>query len=125
MKPSWKVHANGSFDLITPSLSIRNCFPAIEHESIRPLKFAVVRSGENTTIRYDLVHGNVVLDLIANEDGLSLGCQLLDWSQAPHWVHPLAGGRLEGVQRFFRQGLGFSGPTGFIDLEAEDRRFSY
>jgi len=122
---SWDVHSNGAFDLIAPSFSLRNCFPAIDHEPIHPVHFAIDRSGKDMKVRYDLVGGSLILNFITTDEGLSLACQLVGFSAAPHWVHPLAGGRIEGIHRFFRQGIGFSGPTGFIDLDFNDQPFAY
>lgn len=44
--------------------------------------------------------------------------------EAPHWFWSVAGALVTGATRFFRTGLGFSGPTNFVPLDTDDL-FSY
>jgi hypothetical protein len=125
MIPSWTIHPNGAFDLTTPSFSLRNCFPALDHEPIHPVSLTIDRSEKSTSVRYNLITGSLVLTFLTTDTGLTLQSQLIGNTSAPHWVHPFASGRIENIHRFFRQGIGFSGPTGFIDLEFNDIPFAY
>jgi hypothetical protein len=65
---------------------------------------------------YRLADGGLLtLRFRETEGTLVLGTFLRKMGNALFSVQPLLG-RLEGASRFFRQGLGFSGPSGFVEL---------
>ena len=37
MPLQWKVHSDGSFDLLAPGPGLRNCYPALDGAPIHPL----------------------------------------------------------------------------------------
>lgn len=123
----WTLHDDGSYDLKVPHFSLLNAYPSFDFEAVRPLGVAVERAGEGGTISYRLPLGTIYLTFISqdNGEGLILRTRLEGFSTAPHWVHPFARARLDGVTRFFRTGVGFSGPTGFINLETEPDHYSF
>lgn len=117
---TWKVHPDGAFDLIAPGIRLRRCYPALDHEPLRPVSVSVEKISGGTEISYALTAGNLRLRLEKADGGLCLRTTLEGFAEAPHWLHPLSGGMIETTDgtrpRFFRTGLGFSGPTGFVDL---------
>ena len=49
-------------------------------------------------------------------DGAVLASELQGFATAPNRMDVCGGARVEGMERFFRQGLGFGGPSGFVRL---------
>ena len=112
----WQIHQDGSYDLIDGSVSLRGCYPALDGMAIRPLRVSVVPSVTGGTLRYVCSHGELELVLDGDATGLSLQATFSGAAHAPHWVLPLAGARVEGVDRIFRQGCGMGGQTQFLSL---------
>jgi hypothetical protein len=121
----WQVHADGSFDLESQAGALRNAWPGIDHQDVRCARVDVSEEGDGYRIVYHLASGMLTLTLGKWEDGLSLGCVLQGVTQAPHWLHPIHAARPEGFSGLFRQGIGFSGPTGLIRFAREEGPFSY
>ena len=67
----WIINDNGTYSIQVSSLIIRNCFPAIDAQSIAPLSVSVNRTDKGGSIKYDLGDG-VTLQLILTEDSNSL-----------------------------------------------------
>jgi len=120
----WVIHSDGSFDLVCGGSSLRGCYPAFSGRPLHPLRVEVTRSGGEGMIAYHLEKGVARLVLSRDDEGLVLGCTLEEMSTAPRQVYPLAGGRLEGFDRFYKQGFGFAGPSGIIPVgEPQELRF--
>jgi len=108
---TWQIHPDGSFDLITPAAALRRAWPALDHQPVRCTR---VDFGDGRLV-YHLPEGALRLDFA----DAAVTCRLDGFKQAPHWVQPIHGARIETATRVFRQGIGFSGPTGalpFTDL---------
>lgn len=118
---NWQINPDGSFDLVTSFGSLRGAVPAMDHQDIRAASVDI----EDKRIAWHLAEGVVVVELGEWDQGLTLDCELRAMQAAPHWVHPLSSARIEGFSRFFRQGIGFSGPTGMVDLNDETDLYSY
>ncbi|MBD3243582.1 MAG: hypothetical protein GF331_23535, partial [Chitinivibrionales bacterium] len=117
----WEIHDDGSFDLLTEFGALRGMWPGVDHRDIRCREVVV----EGNRIAYHLAEGLLVVELGEWEHGLSVGCELRGATVTPHWLHPLHGGRIEGLQRLFRQGIGFSGPTGIVAIDDAAQMWSY
>ena len=113
----WNIHDDGSFDLATPHGSLIDCWPGIDHQPVHARQVEVHRQPDGAEIIYHLAHGSVRLVLSGSAGRLSVACSLLGRDQAPYWIHPIHHARLERFRRLFRQGVGFSGPSGFVDLD--------
>jgi alpha-galactosidase len=124
MKADWTLHDDGSFDLATSTVSLRRCYPAMDHEPLRPVRIEIRRGPDASEIDYHLTEGVVSIRLARDADSPVLSCTLRGLSSAPHWMYPLHGARVEGADRFFRHGLGFSGPSGFVPLAAQAKSWS-
>ncbi len=116
---SWTVHEDGSFDVAVEGLRLVGCYPAIDGAALHPQAIVVDRSKGAPTVEYRLPAGSLVLAFAKDEDSLVLKATLRGMAKAPHWVLPLSGGRVEGAAQFFKQGLGFGGPSGFFPLDAK------
>jgi hypothetical protein len=109
---SWKVNPDGSFDLNAGSVSLQGCYPAIDGVAIKPI--AVEVSGNS--IKYKLVEGVVNIALKSENGNGVLSSSFEDIAKAPHWFQPLAGAKVMGLEKFFHQGIGFAGPSGFANI---------
>ncbi len=112
----WMVYDDGSFDLVSPGVCLRGAYPAMDDAALHPLEVAVTRRDQDVEVRYRMLGGTLTLRLAAARDGLVLESMLVWQSRAPLWFYPLSGARIENARQCFRQGVGFSGPTNFVDL---------
>jgi len=114
----WHLHNDGSFNLITDFGTLDGAWPGIDHRPVRAVNVAVERHGTGGTIRYTLADGAVLtIALGMGQDGALIDCALSGRAQAPYWIHPICDARVDGFSRVFRQGQGFSGPTGFVPID--------
>jgi len=67
-------------------------------------------------IRYGLGDSSVVLSLTVRDGCAVLGTTLKNFLVLPGWIFPLASGKVDGADRFYKQGLGFSGPSAFMEI---------
>ncbi len=109
----WQIHDDGTFDLMAEGIGLQGAYPAIDGQAVHPLAVEIEREG---VIRYQLPEGVLTLRLGRDEAGLTLSATLIGPQEAPHRLAPLAGARITGAERFFRQGLGTGGPTEFVRL---------
>lgn len=111
----FNLHADGSFDLISSFCSVLNAYPAVDGVALRPVKAEV--SG-NTAV-YTLLNGaEIRLTLSEEEGGIALSLRARKLGGA-HDISPLSFAVTQNVKRFFVQGLGICGPSGFYDAEKE------
>ena len=123
----WQLHPDGSFDLIGGSVNLRGCYPALDGLAVRSLHVTVTPTPAGGTVRYALADQGA-LDLIFGRDaagGLTLHATYSGTTTAPHWLLPVAGARIEGADRLFRQSCGMGGPTEFVPLPLKERVDSY
>ena len=116
----WDVHPDGTFDLLTPGPGLCGCYPAIDGVAVRPLKVAATPS----RITYTLSGGELVLELRIDGAEAVLATTLRGPKQAPHRVEPCVAEAPDAV-RMFRQGLGFAGPSGLVDLDRSGALWSH
>jgi hypothetical protein len=122
---SWTVREDGSFDVEIEGVRLAGCYPAIDGVPVRPLSIVVERAAGGTSVEYRLWGGgSLLLTFAKDEDSLVLRSTLRGMVRAPHWVQPIAGATVEGAAQFFKQGLGFGGPSGFFAIDAADGLWS-
>lgn len=115
--PEWKLHDDGSFDLVCGNLSLSNCYPAIDGHSIFAKSVSVKTSKTGGTIKYQMEKGRLILTFGYDEDSAVLGAALEGLNQAPHWIFPVAQAQIRGADRFYKQGIGFAGPSGIMKIK--------
>jgi len=115
----WSVYPDGSFDLISSSINIRKCYPAIDGRAIHPLGIAIRPAPDGAKITYTLATGAMSLQLSRDSEGLCINIEIMGMSATPHRVHPLVG-EIQSATRLFRQGQGLGGPTDFVALDKMD-----
>lgn len=118
-KSEWVLHNDGTFDLDAGSIRLRNCRPTIDGQSIFVQNTFMGDSPKGKRIIYGLA-GNafVMLDLKILNGSVSIGAELSNMPRAPFYFSPLGEARIEGADRFYKQGLGQGGPSGIYSMPA-------
>lgn len=121
----WQLHDNGSFDLTGGPVALHGCYPALDGIAVRALHVTVMPDTAGGTIRYTLTEGALELALGQRAGGLTLRATFSGAAMAPHWLLPIAGARVDGADRLFRQSCGMGGSTVFTPLPLKERVDSY
>ena len=116
LRSRWIIYENGSYDLISKEIILKNCRPAINGQAVMSRNVFLGDSPKGIRIVYELSGGFLMLDLQTNEDSLSIGTEFSGLSQAPRWFYPISQAQVFGVNNFFRQGLGTGGPSGIFPI---------
>ncbi len=112
----WEVSRDGSFNLVYKDIRINNAYPAINGVSIKPLKIQVTEITGGHEIRYFLEESREIILTLKNEPEPSLSTSLSGFEVLPDWIHPLSSGEITGANRFYKQGMGFGGPSGIFEF---------
>jgi len=112
----WIISQNGAFSLRSGELSLSDCYPSIDGESIHPLQYSIRRSEEGGKIIYHLDEGRLTLVLGTDSMGYFISSALEGFETAPDWILPLASGLEKGADRFYKQGFGFGGASGVYPI---------
>jgi len=115
--PKWALDENGSFGITIGDMTLSNCYPAIDGHSVFAKSVSVKRSSKGGQIVYKLDKAELILTFGYDADSAVLGTMLKGLKQAPDWIYPIAQGQASGADRFFKQGIGFAGPSGVIKLK--------
>jgi len=124
MSLQWQVHPDGSFDLLTCGPALRGCYPALDGVAIHPVATEVGAEEGASKITYTLTEGELILRLRVDGGVAVLGASVRGMPAAPHRVEPCVA-QVVGAQQLFRQGLGFAGPSGLVDLDPGGDLWSY
>lgn len=116
-KPRWVIYDNGSYDLISDEIILKNCRPAIDGQGVMPKNVFLGDSPKGKRIVYELPGGFLMLDLKTNKDSISIGAEFSGFSKAPRWFYPISQAEIFGVDQFFKQGFGTDGPSGVFTAE--------
>lgn len=112
----WQIHDNGSFDFRYGNLMLEGCYPAIDGRSVRPVETNISQKSNETTISYLTAMGEIILTFSEEKGHFTLSSQLKNFENMPDRFHPMAGARIEGADRMYRQGFGFAGPSLVMDI---------
>ncbi|MFV0378577.1 MAG: glycoside hydrolase family 36 protein [Mangrovibacterium sp.] len=116
-KSEWILHNDGTFDLEAGTIRLRNCRPTIDGQSIFVQNTFMGDSPKGKRIIYELAGNSyVMLDLKILNGSVSIGVELSNMARAPFFLAPLGEARVEGANRFYKQGLGQGGPSGIFDI---------
>lgn len=119
------VRDDGAYDLSSGGIRLKGCRPGMDDGSIIPANVTRREQDGRVELRYALEEGEITLTLRRIKGGLAIDSVLTGMDRAPHWFSPLHSARVAGAARFFRQGLGFSGPTNFIELDDQRGEFGF
>lgn len=115
-RPRWIIYDNGSYDLISEEIILKNCRPSINGQGVMPKNVFLGDSPKGKRIVYELPEGFLMLDLKSNNDSISIGAELSGFSRAPRWFFPISQAEVFGVTRFFKQGLGTGSDCGVFSI---------
>lgn len=123
----WRINEDGSFELVGREAKLVHCFPALDGQAVHPLKVEVERRDGGGSIRYYLSEAREILIQLGRcaEGNCGLVAELVGFEKAPHWFYPIYGAEVHGVERLFRQGIGFSGPSNFVKLREQKGLYSF
>lgn len=114
---TWTINDAGHFSLSSPKIALTGCVPSFNNQ---PLSIKAVKVSRNKTggiITYILQEGKLELTLSKENDACTIQTKLIGMSNAPHTVYPISSGKLEGAEKFYKQGLGFAGPSGLFEIK--------
>jgi hypothetical protein len=115
-KPRWIIYDNGSYDLISEEIILKNCRPSINGQGVMPKNVFLGDSPKGKRIVYELPEGFLMLDLKTNNDSLSIGAELSGFTRAPKWFFPISQAEVFGVKQFFKQGYGTGSECGVFPI---------
>lgn len=125
MVMSVMLNKNGSFEIKSSKISIIDCYPGIDNQTIRPLSYDIQRGDNYYEITYCLVEGEITLKITEIKDEILLETRIKGFVETPNWINPISGGKLKNIKGYYRQGMGIGGPSGYYDLKSlEDERES-
>lgn len=116
-KPQWIIYDNGSYDLISNDIVLKNCRPAINGQGVMPKNVFLGDSPKGKRIVYELPGGFLMLDLKTNRDSISIGTELSGFSKAPEWLYPISQAEVIGAKHFFQQGFKTGDKSGIYDIQ--------
>jgi alpha-galactosidase len=111
-----KVNKNGSFDINTAELELKGCFPGIDGHSIMPLKVQLTNNKSSYELKYELEKGIITLKIEHRNCEVKIYTKLSGFDSMPHWFFPIFEGSLKQAEGLYRQGFGFCGPSGYVDI---------
>jgi hypothetical protein len=117
--PVWQVLPDGRFSLRCGPLALEDAYPWFDDRPVLARRVRIERAKADTRIVYELERGTIVLQLRIAPEGPVLQAHLEGRISTPHWFYPLGQAQVTGADRFFKQGLGFSGPSGMRDLSGQ------
>ncbi len=106
----WRIHADGTFDINAGFGALRGCRPAVDHAPVCPIRVEAAADA----VAYHLAEGTLRLSFASVGGRVELKATLAEARTAPRWLSVVAEARLEGFDACFRQGIGFSGPSGAL-----------
>lgn len=115
-KPSWVLNSDGTFNISAGKISITNCRPSINGQSIFVKNVFMGDSPKGKRIIYEIDGGFVMLDLKTHSSTISIGAEISGFGNSPILFNPLGEGKLKDVNRFYRLGLGTGGSSGIINI---------
>ncbi|VAW22940.1 hypothetical protein MNBD_BACTEROID01-907 [hydrothermal vent metagenome] len=114
--PEWVVYNDGSFDLITDSVMLKGCRPAIDGQAIMSKNVFLGDSPKGKRVVYELQNGFLMVDLKINNDSASISAELSGFKNTPEWFYPISHAKIENADSFYKQGLLFDHHTGITQL---------
>jgi hypothetical protein len=122
----WQVHEDGSFDLLDGPVSLLGAYPAFDRQCVRSAGVELHTDRNGTEITYRTCTGAIRLFLGTLPDGgVFLDSAIEGMEVAPQWFHPFHDAAVQDAVRLFRQGIGMSGPSGFVTMEGRDDPWLY
>ncbi len=116
------VNRDGSFDIHGSSVSIINCYPAINGELIKPLSIKISEASNYSDIVYSLPEGTFRLIIRQQEDGISIETVLEEGDIVAATVSPIARAEVVGADRFYRPPWAIADDAGVRNWPTDRKR---
>ena len=118
-KPEWIIYENGSYDLISRNIILKNCRPAINGQGVMPKNVFLGDSPKGKRIVYELTGGFLMLDLKTHRNAISIGAEFSGFSKAPRWFYPISQAEIFGANFFLRQCYGTGGKSNVLPISSD------
>lgn len=107
-----KIHPNGSFDIIGASIQLRNCYPAINETSLKPLSVKVIKTESLNIIRYKLPEGTMEISLSVLDTLIKLETTFKGAPFAAENIYPIHNAIVNGADKYYRNPASIAGNAG-------------
>lgn len=117
-RPEWILHKDGTFDLIAGKVALRKCRPSIDGQPVFARNTFMGDSPKGKRIIYELDNSSyIMLDLKIHSGSVSIGAEISGVSVAPHLFCPVGAAEINGVDYYFKQGMGTGGQSGMFTFQ--------
>lgn len=108
----YEIHPDGTFDIKGSSVSLSDCYPAINSSSLKPTKIVITTEGASKTIQYVLLEGTFELNFSYQENALVITPALKGIKTKMDFVSILREARTTGAQKVYRTATQIMGQGG-------------
>ena len=128
-----RVTDNGVYEIEIDNFIIKQAYPALNGEAIKPLSVEVKRSDKHFMIKYKLLEGDMRIGIEDTDKGINVKLTISNWKGQKETISIFHDAIIVGTKEITKQGLGFFGPSGktkpeskiqeshgYIFLETED-----
>jgi alpha-galactosidase len=119
---TFKVNPDGSFDIYGSSVTIRNAYPAIDGELIKPQVVSIAEGEGYTEISYSLPEGSMVLQIRQAEGVVSIETSLEGDGISAATISPMARAEVVGANRFYRTPWAIADDAGIRNWPTDKKR---
>jgi hypothetical protein len=116
----WQIHDDGTFDIVSDTISVRGSYPGCDGRSVRPLAVRVERNADGGTITCELLWGRLDLTLTREGHNLVARCKVSNCEHLPGHLDVFADALVEGATKFYRLGQGIADNSGFRALPPKE-----
>ncbi len=108
----YEIRPDGTFDITGSSVSLANCYPAINNSSLKPLKLVITGTASSKTIRYVLLDGIFELNFSYQENALVIKPSLKTKKTKIDFVSILREAQTTGAPKIYRTATQIMGQGG-------------
>lgn len=113
----WQINPDASFSLHSGSIIISSIQPSIDGKAVSYSKIKITGDDQQFELIYKLLPKGVMKIILRKDtNSLILSTELSGLDNAPAIVNPISNGEVKGADRFFKQGIGFAGPSGVFKI---------
>lgn len=118
------VYKDGRFDIIGSTVKISNCYPALDNQSLKPLRVKIAEANNTKTIQYFLLEGMLTLTLSYNDNELAVNTFLSGKKIVPGIISIIHSAEVTGADKVYRTPVIISGNGGVKNWPKNDKRDS-
>jgi alpha-galactosidase len=118
------VYKDGHFDIMGKTIQITNCYPALDNQSLKPIRIKVSETKHIKTIQYFLIQGTVTLQLSYEGNALAITSVLSGKDDVPRIVSPMFRADVAGATNVYRTPVVISGVGGVKEWPDSNTKYS-